>query len=86
MSHLLWFQYGTKNAYVTQSRKNSRERTVMLYKLYKKNRPKSIISISDSRSSLEKERDTLISIIRDTFGGDDLSPDDFDIKELNDAE
>jgi len=58
----------------------------MLYKLYKKKRPKSIISISDSREKLENERDTLISIIRDTFGGDDLSPDDFDIKELNDDE
>lgn len=55
----------------------------MLYKLFKKDRPKSIISISDNRSSLEKERDKLISVTRDTFGGDDLSPDDFDIKELN---
>lgn len=55
----------------------------MLYKLYKKDRPGSIISISDNIKSLEKERDTLIAVIRDTFGGDDLSQEDFEIKELN---
>ena len=56
----------------------------MLYKLCKKGRPGSTISTSDNIRSLEKERDTLIVVIRDTFGGDDLSPEDFDIKELND--
>jgi hypothetical protein len=61
----------------------SSKRIKMLYKLCKKKRPKSIISISDSRAHLEKERDQLISIIRDTFGGDDLSPDDFEIKGLD---